>query len=191
MNKPTRVPHLFRRPEQLAPADVPMETAYQLEQFLYAEAELLDAWQFNDWLALMAPDVHYWAPVRENRLAREAEQEMYPPGTAAHFDENFKMLGQRVARLYTHMSWSESPASRTRHLISNVRAHVTDNPDEFRVQSSFHVYRTSSERHQDSVIGRRYDLLRRADNDYGFQIADRTVVFDMSMLLVKNLSSFY
>jgi len=191
VNKPDEVVHLFRRPEHLAPVNVPMATAYEIEQFLYAEAELLDAWQFNDWLALMAPDVHYWAPVRENRLAREAEQEMYPPGTAAHFDETLQMLGQRVARLYTNMSWSESPASRTRHLISNVRAHATNKADEFRVQSSFHVYRTSSERHQDSVIGRRYDLLRRADNVYGFQVADRTVVFDMSMLLVKNLSQFY
>ncbi|WP_068808477.1 aromatic-ring-hydroxylating dioxygenase subunit beta [Immundisolibacter cernigliae] len=190
MNEPNVV-HLFQREDHLAPVNVPMQTAYEIEQFLYAEAELLDAWKFRDWLALMAPDVHYWAPVRENRLAREMEREMYPPGTAAHFDENLHMLGERVNRLYTNMAWSEAPPSRTRHLVSNVRAHTTGQADEFDVQSSFHVYRTSSERHQDSVIGKRFDRLRRANAPYGFQIVNRTVVFDMATLLVKNLSLFY
>ncbi|WP_372723866.1 3-phenylpropionate/cinnamic acid dioxygenase subunit beta [Immundisolibacter sp.] len=191
MSEQAKVVHLFQRQEHLAPVNVPLQAAYDIEQFLYAEAELLDAWQFHDWLALMAPDVHYWAPVRENRLAREMDREMYPPGTAAHFDENLQMLGERVNRLHTNMAWSETPPSRTRHLISNVRAHTTEPDNEFDVQSSFHVYRTSSERHQDSVIGRRFDRLRRADSVYGFQIVSRTVVFDMATLLVKNLSLFY
>ena len=190
MNAP-KVTHLFQQPDRLAPVNVPLETAYAIEQFLYAEADLLDAWLFQDWLGLMAPDVHYWAPVRENRLAREMDREMYPPGSAAHFDEDRAMLAERVNRLYTNMAWSETPPSRTRHLISNVRAHRTDRPDEFDVQSSFHVYRTSSERHQDSVIGRRFDCLRRVDSRYGFEIAGRTVVFDIATLLVKNLSLFY
>jgi 3-phenylpropionate/cinnamic acid dioxygenase small subunit len=190
MSQP-KVAHLFQRPDRLAPVNVPLETAYAIEQFLYAEADLLDAWLFQDWLALMAPDVHYWAPVRENRLAREMDREMYPPGSAAHFDENHAMLTERVNRLYTNMAWSEAPPSRTRHLVSNVRAHTTERADEFDVQSSFHVYRTSSERHQDSVIGRRFDRLRRTDGRYGFEIVDRTVVFDMATLLVKNLSLFY
>lgn len=191
MNQPEKVVHLFQRGEHLQPVDVPMETAYQIEQFLYAEAELLDSWKFYDWLGLMAADIHYWAPVRENRLARDMDEEIYPPGSAAHFDENHHMLTERVNRLHTNMSWCESPPSRTRHLVSNVRAHTTELEGEFAVQSSFHLYRSSSERHQDSVFGKRYDLLRRADNPYGFQVAKRTVVFDMSTLLVKNLSSFY
>ncbi len=183
--------HLFQRPENLAPANVPLETAYEIEQFLYAEADLLDAWKFDDWLALMAEDIHYWAPVRENRLIKEMNQEMYGPASAAHFDETFALLGQRVRRMHTNMAWSEAPPSRTRHLITNVKARSTDQADEFAVQSSFHVYRTSSERNQDSVVGKRYDLLRRADNVYGFQVAQRTVVFDMATLLVKNLSLLY
>lgn len=189
--KAKKVVHLFQRPENLKPADVPLELAYDIEQFLYAEADLLDGWKFYDWLGLMAADIHYWAPVRENRLMREMAEEMYPPGTAAHFDENHHMLTERVNRLHTNMSWSEAPPSRTRHLVTNVRAHSTEVADEFAVQSSFHVYRTSSERHQDSVFGKRFDLLRRAENDYGFEVARRTVVFDMSTLLVKNLSQFY
>lgn len=191
MNEP-RSTHLFARPEHLAPVNVPVQTAYEIEQFLYAEADLLDAWQFRDWLALLAPDVQYRAPVRENRLAREIDQEMYAPGTAAYFDETLPLLTERVNRLYTNMGWSETPPSRTRHLVSNVRVHTApDAADEYAVQSSFHIYRSSGERHQDAVVGKRFDRLRRAPTPYGFVIARRTVVFDMATLLVKNLSLFY
>ncbi|WP_345032998.1 aromatic-ring-hydroxylating dioxygenase subunit beta [Kutzneria kofuensis] len=34
----------------------------QVEQFLYHEAALLDAWRLDDWLALMHPDVEYRVP---------------------------------------------------------------------------------------------------------------------------------
>lgn len=183
--------HLFHQPNPGRKGRVSMETGYEIEQFLYTEAELLDSWLFHDWLALMADDVHYWAPVRENRLAREMNEEMYPPGTSAHFDENRQLLAERVNRLYTNMAWAEIPPSRTRHQVTNVRAHHTGKPDEFDVESSFHVYRTSGERHQDYVVGKRFDLLRKDHNPHGFLIAKRTLVFDMSTLLVKNLSLFY
>lgn len=183
--------HLFHQLQANRKNRVAMEVAYEIEQFLYTEAELLDSWRFQDWLALMAPDIHYWAPVRENRLAREMDEELYPPGTSAHFDETRQMLAERVTRLYTNMAWAEMPPSRTRHQVTNIRGHRTEKSDEFEVESSFHVYRTSGERHQDYVVGKRFDLLRRDENPHGFLIARRTLVFDMSTLLVKNLSLFY
>ena len=36
-----------------------------------------------------------------------------------------------------------------------------------------------------------YDGLRRVEDEYGFQIARRTVILDMSTLLAKNLSTFF
>src|SRR5262249_1581120 len=36
---------------------------HEVEQFLYAEAALLDARRFRDWLALLADDIHYWMPI--------------------------------------------------------------------------------------------------------------------------------
>ena len=177
--------------ERRAGTGVPVEVQRDIEQFLFDEADLLDGWEFREWLELLDPEIHYWAPTRENRLYRERRKEMAPPGESAYFDEGYAELVQRVDRLYTHMAWAEEPPSRTRHLITNIRVGATENPDEYAVESSFYVYRTRGERDVDHVVGKRYDLIRRADTRYGYRIARRTVVFDMATLLVKNLSLFY
>lgn len=170
--------------------NVDPQIQYEVEQFLYGEAELLDDQRFDEWLELMADDVHYWAPTRSNRLYRERRMATSPPGESAYFDDNREQLAQRVDRLYTRMAWAEDPPSRTRHLLGNVRTRTTDRADEFRVVSNFFVYRTRMERDRDSWIGKRDDLLRRADNPYGFQVARREILFDMSILLAKNISVF-
>lgn len=187
-----KAPHLFLQQAKAPGSHVDCATAYAVEQFLYAEAELLDSWQYKEWLGLMAPDLHYWAPVRENRDPRDQAKEVYSEGSAAHFDETFDLLAERVRRLNTNRAWGETPPSRARHLVTNVRVFASKTHEgEFDVESSFHVYRTNGERYEDSVVGKRYDTLRPADNPYGFVIAKRIIVFDMAMLLVKNLSLFY
>ena len=35
-----------------------------IEQFLFEEAEHLDAWRLDEWLTLFADDLHYWVPMR-------------------------------------------------------------------------------------------------------------------------------
>ncbi|MET8948901.1 3-phenylpropionate/cinnamic acid dioxygenase subunit beta [Streptomyces sp. NPDC004542] len=170
---------------------VPVQLQRDIEQFLYHEADVLDDCEFREWLVMLAPDIHYWAPVRENRLYRERDKQIAAPGTSAHFDENFAHLSQRVERLYTHMAWCEDPPSRTRHLITNIRVRETAVPDEWDVQSSFYIHRTRTERDHDWNVGRRYDVIRRADNAHGFQVARRTVLFDVATVLTKNLSLFY
>lgn len=177
--------------DRRARTSVPVEVQREIEQFLFDEADLVDGWHFRDWLELMAPDIHYWAPTRENRLYRERKKEMAKPGESAYFEEGHAELVQRVDRLYTHMAWAEEPPSRTRHLITNIRVGATEREDEFDVESSFYVFRTRGERDVDYIVGKRYDLIRRADTRFGFQVARRTIVFDMATLLVKNLSLFY
>lgn len=177
--------------ERRAGTGVPVEVQRDIEQFLFDEADLLDGWEFREWLNLLAPDIRYWAPTRENRLYRERRKEMAKPGESAYFDEGHAELVQRVDRLYTHMAWAEEPPSRSRHLITNIRVGATERADEFDVESSFYVYRTRGERDVDHVVGKRYDLVRRAATPYGFQVARRMIVFDMATLLVKNLSLFY
>lgn len=162
-----------------------------IERFLYEEAHLLDSWRFTDWLDMLAPDLRYEAPVRENRLYRERRFETSAPGTSAYFEEDFAMMRERVDRLQTHMAWAEEPPSRTRHLVTNVLADLTEDEDEYAVRSNLCLYRTRGERDEDVIYARRQDLLRRTDTGWGFQIARRTVVFDQATLLVKNLSSFY
>ncbi len=167
------------------------ELQHQIEQFLYVEADLMDAWKLDEWMALMAPDLHYWAPTQQNRTVRERGQEIAAPMTAAYFDENHALLRQRIDRMHTSQAWAEEPRSRIRHLICNVRVRPTEVPDEYEVDSSFYLFRTRMEREMDHFVGRRYDLLRRHDNPHGFQVARRTAVLDMSTLLAKNISVFF
>lgn len=167
------------------------ELQHEIEQFLYDEADLMDAWKVDEWFSLMAPDIHYWAPTRQNRTLRELDKEIAEPFGSAYFDEDHDLLGQRIRRMHTGMAWAEDPPSRIRHLICNVRVLPTDNPDEFDVESSFYVFRTRLEREMDQFVGKRFDRLRRADNPHGFQIAKRTIILDMATLLAKNISIFF
>jgi hypothetical protein len=68
----------------------------------------------------------------------------------------------RVKKLESASAWSENPPSRSRHMVSNVR--ITDvTGDEITVEACFHLYRTRLNSEVDSWVGRRTDVLRRAD----------------------------
>jgi len=75
--------------------------------------------------------------------------------------------------------------------VCNVRVYETAKVDEFDVESSFYIWRTRLEREVDMFVGKRLDVLRRADSPYGFQIGKRTIILDMSTVLAKNLSTFF
>lgn len=166
-------------------------TERAITRFLYDEAELIDDLRFVEWLECMHPEVSYWAPVRENRVFRERSQEFYPKGTSVYFEETWDYLKQRVDRLLTAKAWAEEPASRSRHLITNIRVDSRDDGS-FAVRSNFLVYRTRGERDQDEIAGERRDVIVAApDAARGFLIREREIRFDMATILVKNLSLFY
>ena len=160
-----------------------------VEDFLYHEAELLDERRFEEWLALFADDARYWMPVRDNRLLGpdEVARELTAPGGNFYFDDTKETLRIRVERLYTGTAWAETPPSRTRHLIANVRIRRQDDA-EVEVQSNFLVYRTRLEHDRDLFVGTRTDVLRRVTA--GFLIARRTIVLDQAILDAKNISVF-
>ena len=47
--------------QQLEPGEK-MLLRFQAEEFLFAEADLLDSRQYDQWLELLAHDIHYWMP---------------------------------------------------------------------------------------------------------------------------------
>jgi biphenyl 2,3-dioxygenase beta subunit len=167
-----------------------LELQHEIEQFLYLEAELLDAGRFHEWYDLLADDVHYWMPVRENRLRRERDRELGAPTDLAYFDDDKQTLGQRIRRLDTGMAWAEDPPSRTRHVVGNVRVRPGAADGEFEVTSAFLLYRTRLETDQNLFAGRRDDVLRRA-GDGGWRLARRRIVLDQNVILSKNLSVFF
>jgi biphenyl 2,3-dioxygenase beta subunit len=169
-----------------------LEIQHTVEQFLYAEAELLDQHRYNEWIQLFTDDVHYWLPTRRTLTNRERHREIAAEGESAFMDDDLYYLRGRVRRLTSGISWSEEPPSRTRRLLTNVRVQPA-NDDALRVTCNFYVYRSRLERHQDWFVGERFDLLRRADvtvTGYPFVIAERRVVLEQSTLLAPSISIF-
>jgi len=161
---------------------------FEVEQFLYAEAALLDARRYRDWLALIADDIHYWMPIRRTVTTSDIAREFTKPGDMAFFDDDREMLEMRVKKLGAGSAWSEDPPSRSRHFVSNVRIlEVTG--DEITLEACFHLYRTRLNTEVDSWIGRRVDVLRRQAS--GFLIAKRHLFLDQTLIRSTNMSTLF
>ena len=166
----------------------------EIEEFLYREAELLDAAQYEQWLDLFTEDVHYWMPMRRNVPADEREREFTREGTDVNwFDEGKDTLTRRVKQILTGVHWAEQPPSRICHMVSNVQIVETrppgPSPSEIAVKSRFLIYRNRVETETDLLVGKREDLLCRVDGR--FRIARRKIILDQSVLLAKNLTFFF
>jgi 3-phenylpropionate/cinnamic acid dioxygenase small subunit len=169
---------------------------FEVEQFYYEEAELLDDGRFADWLELLADDLDYWMPTRTNRLRRQQALSIAARGEAAFYDETKESLAWRIRRFDSGMAWAEDPPSRTRHLITNVvvrhvdpSRHLEFGVDDLEVRSAFLVYRNRLQREENIFAGRRTDILRRVS--VGLQVARRVVLLDQNVLQAKNISTFF
>lgn len=162
------------------------ERHLQAHQWLVDEAYLLDAQRYEDWLALVADDIHYIMPVRVTTALGAGYDSA--PGMA-HFDENKYSLGRRVARFQTEHAWTEDPPSRLRHHITNVRTFATEDPGHLIVDSGVLLYRSRGDVREPALLSAgREDLLRRTAD--GWQLARRTILVDDSVLRTQNLAIF-
>ena len=165
----------------------------EVEEFLAVEADLLDAREFDTWLALFTEDCRYWMPMARNVPADGLASEFTAEQAETNWiDEGFETLSQRVKQLETGIHWAEQPPSRTTHMISNLRLRdVRPNcakPEEVGTRCRFLVYRNRQEDEHDTYIGKRNDTLRRVDS--GWKIARREIFLDQNVLLSKNISVF-
>lgn len=170
------------------PVQERMLLQYRVEQFLYHEADLLDRRLYREWFALVAQDVHYWMPIRRTVTLNNIDREFTRIGGMSFFDDDYNDLRMRIEKLYTGSSWSEDPPSRTRHLVSNVQILDWDGAT-VSVRSAIHLLRSRLEGITDSFHGRREDLLRVADDS--FQLAQRHVYLDHTVIQATNLSSLF
>jgi 3-phenylpropionate/cinnamic acid dioxygenase small subunit len=164
----------------------------EVEQFLFREAELLDDREFELWLDTLAEDVTYRIPMVRNVSFAKANTE-YLEGSLdiSWMDEDKWTLSKRVEQIRTGVHWAEEPLSRTTHVVSNVRiAGMTDTEagQEFDVRSAIVSYRQRLLDQEDTVIGRRRDVIRRTDD--GFQLAKRTIYNNQPIFLASSLSHF-
>ena len=162
----------------------------EVEQFLYHEAALLDERRYEEWIELMAEDIHYFMPIRRNVKFGEWDRENSDPASEiSWFDEGKDALEGRVRQLETGVHWAEEPVSRIRHIISNVRVLGVDG-DEIQTSDTFFVWHNRLLDEVNLFVGRRDNVLRR-DPETGFKLAKRTILLDQSVLLAKVVTFFF
>ncbi|HXP94520.1 MAG TPA: aromatic-ring-hydroxylating dioxygenase subunit beta [Candidatus Binatia bacterium] len=126
-----------------------------VEAFLYAEADLLDRWQLDEWLALFTEDCRYVVPTTD-LPGGDPERDL------VIIDDRRVQLEGRVRRLKSRHAYREYPSSRTRRLITNVRI-VEENAGEIIVEANFAVYRFRSGASEPYVGSYRYHLVPAGD----------------------------
>lgn len=171
-----------------------IELWWEIQDFLFAEANLLDRRCFNEWLEILHPDITYRMPLARNiRRDQIKTNEYTKPGEVAWFDEGFQTLSQRIAQINTGIHWAEEPASRISHLVSNVRVQIpadtVDTPESVKVNSRFLVYQNRLQTETVLFVGKRDDVLRRHEGMW--KIAERTIYLDQNVLLAKALTTFF
>lgn len=90
----------------------PTELHHRVCQFLYREARLADAHDYDDWEALWEDDAIYWVPAGDPDA--DPEQRM------SVIYDNRSRIGVRVAQLKTGRRHTQTPRSSLARVISNV-----------------------------------------------------------------------
>ncbi|GLY31634.1 aromatic-ring-hydroxylating dioxygenase subunit beta [Kineosporia sp. NBRC 101731] len=157
-----------------------------VEDWLYAEADILDAWDYDAWLALFEPGARFEVPTTDFRG-------WSPLGSGSFVTDDWDLIKARVKRLKSRKAHAENPHSRTHRLVSNVRLHAITDPAAplrvgpvstdvavtardfgdlshcLRVTASFVVHRARDGRF-DSYVGRYDHVLAPADDGFRFRL---------------------
>lgn len=151
----------------------------EVEDFLYAEAALLDTWDLEAWLALFTDDGSYLVPSLD---APDAS----PEDSLYIISDDRARLGSRVKQLLGRHTWAENPVSRTRRIVANVRIRHDDG-ETLRITANFAVYRL---RHElvDNYIGRYEHELVRTRSGLRFRV--RKAILDLEALRPHGKVSF-
>ena len=154
-------------------------TRQQVEQFLFDEAALLDAWRLEEWLGLFTDECGYHIPPTDVPDGDHHE-------TLFLIADDRTRLESRVRQLAGRFVHAEQPRSRTRRLVTNVRIlEATD--DDLHVTSNFVVYRMRLQA-TDVYVGRyEYRLVERNGT---LKISERRVILDLESLRPHGKVSF-
>lgn len=166
---------------------VAVEVEREVTAFMYREARLLDTERWDDWLALMHEDVHYWMPGIENRR-REDKLGQYSADHMAYFDDHLRGLTRRVTRFKQATAWAENPPTRNVHMVTNVEVFAGETEDQYVVHSCLLSIRSRGLNEHFEIAARREDVLCRVDGE--LKILRRKILIPNATLLCKNINTF-
>jgi ethylbenzene dioxygenase beta subunit len=179
----------LRKPKLPGPVTLPpSELVYEVQQFLFREARLLEEERYDEWLGTMTEDIRYWMPLVQSRF-RKDKAPRYSHTRMAHFDDDLFNLRRRVTRSLHETAWAEDPPTRTCYMVSNVEVEPVERTDEYAVHSVILNVRGRNETEEDWLMARRKDRLRRI-GDGSFRLSRREIYITQSVILAKNLNIF-
>lgn len=167
----------------LASTAVDAELQHRVEQFLYREAELLDRFRMDEWLALLDEGLVLTVPVRSDR-GPGADRPTFSE-ESYYLRDDYDMLAERAEKISKEYAWSENPRSRIRHHVGSVR--ISDVGDRITVWNNQFVYRSQGDTADHALLSAQRETTLEPAGD-SFRITDRTVYLDHSILSTKNLT---
>jgi 3-phenylpropionate/cinnamic acid dioxygenase small subunit len=155
-----------------------------VREFLFEEAEQLDARRYDDWLARLAPDIEYRVVARVVRSASAEPREFLV------LDDRHIDIKTRISQISNpKLTFAENPAPFTRRLVSNIRAQSNSAADVFKVERYVLMYRKDASVATPYLLSAvRRDLLRRTAGV--FQLRKRRAELDQSVIASGNLATF-
>ena len=150
----------------------------EVEDFLIEEAWLLDNWQLEEWARLFTEDGKYYVPALDDPAVSPSE-------AVYLISDDLAKIRSRCEQLLGKMAWAESPRSKTRRLIGNVRI-VEPGPDAITATASFVVTRSRRDSIDTWMGYTRYRLVR---HESAFRIRERTVYVNQDSMRPQNMIS--
>lgn len=160
--------------------DAALVTRAEVEDFLYQEAALLDAWRLDEWLDLLTGDAAYYVPSNDRPAGDHRD-------TLFMIADDIDRIRARVKRLQDAEAHAEYPHSRTRRMVHNVRITGTEG-DIVEAAANFVVYRFRRGAADREYVGcYRYRLVA---GEGGLRIKERRAVLDSTELGTLGSVSF-
>ena len=140
-----------------APKSASHSTQHAVEQFLYRQAEILDAKRWQDYIGLFTADGVYWMP------ADPADKHW--DGIPSIFAEDKNLMTVRMKRVLHPDAWSQRPLWGTNHVVGNVMIERESPNGDVVVRSRFHMMelRRDTVRH---FAGRYVHQLKKTPGGY-------------------------
>jgi p-cumate 2,3-dioxygenase beta subunit len=153
----------------------------EVELLFYREAELLDAWDLDEWRTLLTDDASYLVPPTDKPMADHHN-------TLFIVADDSVRLHERIVRLKDPACHAEFPRSRTRRLVSNVRVSRGEADGEFFARANFVIYRNRRGADIRVFTGEYINRLRRTEGV--LKISERRAVLDAEELGAMGAVSF-
>ena len=141
--EPSHSPRATLAGQPLVPRELPRaevggapDLHREVEQFLWLQAELLDAKRWQEWMDLFARQGLYWMPVAPEQTEWESSPSI--------FIEDKSLMEIRKGRVSHPNAWSQAPQWETSHLVSHVAIESAEDGEsnaggKLVVRSRFHM----------------------------------------------------